>query len=131
MAIAFMSLTVAILSDHLKIHVSLFLFPAILSGVFSVLHWHQFDDLRFYAWVQFFPFFIIPAIMILFRSRFSHRFLLLSALVCYLPAKLAELADMELFSVSRGLISGHTLKHLLAAAGLYLLATMLKRRTEA
>lgn len=130
MAIAFMALLVAFLSDHLKLRISALLLPAIFSGVCSILYWHLFDDLRFYAWIQFFPFFIIPTIMILYRSRYTHRSIFMAALAFYAAAKLAELFDAELFKATQGFISGHSLKHLLAAAGIYLMAFMLKKRRK-
>lgn len=129
MAIGFMCLLVAILGEHASTRLAAILLPpAILLGIFSVLHWHLFDDLRPYAWVQFFPLVIIPPVMLLFRSRFSHRWFLFAAFVCYLLAKVAELYDRELFALTHGFISGHSLKHLLAAAGLYALVLMLRRR---
>jgi hypothetical protein len=47
----------------------------------------------------------------------------------YALAKVAELADREIWELSRGLIAGHTLKHLLAAAaGAAALWPLLKHR---
>lgn len=129
MAIGFMCLLVAILGEHVSARLATILLPpAILLGTFSVLYWHLTDDLRFYAWVQFFPLIIIPPVILLFRNRYSHRWFLPAAFACYLLAKFAELYDRELFALTHGFISGHSLKHLLAAAGLYVLVLMLRRR---
>jgi hypothetical protein len=51
----------------------------------------------------------------------------LLALLAYLLAKLAEAEDAALLAVG-GVLSGHTLKHLLAAAGVGALAWLLARR---
>jgi hypothetical protein len=129
MAIGFMCLLTAILGDYLSPRLAtLLLVPAILLGGFSVLYWQLSGDLRLYAWVQFFPLVMLPPLMLLLRGRHTHSWLLAAACACYLAAKFAELYDRELFAWSREIISGHSLKHLLAATGLYALVLMVKQR---
>ena len=47
---------------------------------------------------------------------------------CYLLAKVAEALDHEVFAVTHGLISGHSLKHLFAALGMLMLIWPLKAK---
>ncbi|MGB5617316.1 MAG: hypothetical protein WBM78_10780, partial [Desulfobacterales bacterium] len=82
---------------------------------------------RPYVLVQFLPMIVIPVILVCFNSVFTKTggyWLLLSA---YVIAKLCEHFDREIFSVV-GLVSGHTLKHLAAAVGIYLLLVSFRRR---
>ena len=86
------------------------------------------DDLRPYYWVQLVPLLTIPAVMVLYSSRYSHQWLLLVALGWYALAKAAESYDLAIFQHTRELISGHSIKHLLAGAGCYNILVMLRRR---
>jgi hypothetical protein len=129
MTIGFMGLLVALWGEYVSENIGKFLLiPAVLLGSCSVLYWHWFDDLRFYYWIQLIPLLIIPVVMMLFRSRYSHQWLLLVALACYLFAKGAEVHDREIFILTQGLFSGHALKHLLAALGCFAILGMLKTR---
>ncbi|MBT2987426.1 MAG: ceramidase domain-containing protein [Candidatus Thiodiazotropha sp. (ex Ctena orbiculata)] len=128
MSIGFMGLLTALLSEYINNRLSSLLIPLIILGISSVLYWHYFDDLRLYAWVQFFPLLMIPFLMTLFRSRFTHQWLLFFAFVLYAVAKGSEAYDMAVFQMTREVVSGHTIKHLLAAASCYMILIMLQRR---
>lgn len=82
-------------------------------GVASVLWWNVTNDLRFYVLVQFGPLLIlVPALWFVRDARY-----LAGVLTLYALAKLAEFYDRGIFS---GLpISGHTVKHVLAALATY------------
>jgi hypothetical protein len=43
-----------------------------------------------------------------------------------MPAKISEAYDQEVFAFSQNLLSGHSLKHLLAASGSFSVLVMLK-----
>jgi len=101
---------------------------SILIGAASVAWWHHADDLRFYAWVQFMPLVTISLLVALYPGRYTHRRYLVYGLVCYLAAKVAEALDPQIYAASGELLSGHTLKHLLAALALYYVYVMLRRR---
>jgi hypothetical protein len=129
MASAFMALAVAFTSEYVDARLErLLLVPAVALGIGSVLYWHYMGDLRAYLWVQFFPLLYLPALMLLFRSRYTRQWYLLPAFACYLLAKLAELYDRPLFVLTGERLSGHSLKHLLAALGICCLVLMLERR---
>lgn len=130
MTLAFMGLFVALVSEHLGAGLErILLAPALALGVFSVLWWQWTGDLRFYLWVQFAPLLCIPLMMLMFPGRYTHRRYVLYGLGLYVFAKLAEIWDRDIFLLSEHLMSGHTLKHLLAAAALVPVLVMLWRRT--
>src|SRR5262249_56672241 len=96
----------------------------------SVLYWHWSDDLRLYAWVQLIPLLVVPVLMVLFRPFHTHGWFLLVALALYGVAKVSETYDGEVFEWTRQSMSGHTLKHLLAASSCLAVLAMLRLRAE-
>jgi hypothetical protein len=127
--VGFIGLFMAIVSEsvHPKLG-NVLLLPGLLLGVGSVLYWHFYDDLRLYAWVQYAPLLILPAVLALYSSQYSHRYMLLIALACYLLAKLFEVFDREVFAILNGRVAGHAIKHLWAAAGCLCILQMLRKR---
>lgn len=129
MTVGFMGLFVALLPEYLHLRLGkALLIPALLIGVYSVLHWYFFDDLRLYLWIQFMPLLTVIVMVIFFRPTFSKQWMLLVALMFYILAKVAESHDGEIFILLQGSLSGHSLKHLLAAAGCLVLLIMLINR---
>jgi hypothetical protein len=129
MTIGFMGLFVAILGEYVNTRLAAYLLlPAITLGTGSVLYWYRTDDLRLYAWVQFMPLLTVLLVLLLFRSRFTHQGLLGVALMGYVLSKIAELYDGAIFSITRETVSGHSIKHLLAAAACYSILLMLQKR---
>ena len=92
----------------------LFLLLAAL-GPASVLYWRLTDDLRVYGLVQFFPLVAIPLILALFPGGTLRGGDLGLVILWYGAAKMAEVADADVLAAG-DVVSGHTLKHLLAAA---------------
>jgi hypothetical protein len=133
MAIAFMALLSIIISEFISVHIGkVLLLPLIFSGISSVVYWHFSEvwgegDLRYYILVQFFPMFVIPVILICFRSRCTGANAYWGLLVTYIVAKVFEHFDGEVYSVL-GFISGHSLKHIAAALALYILLVSYERR---
>ena len=129
MTIGFMALFAALLGEYISERLGKFLLvPLLLLGFASVVYWHWFDDLRFYIWVQLIPLLTIPVIMILYRPKYSHQWMLVAGLGCYALAKITELGDEQIFSFTQDLISGHTIKHLLSALGCLTILLMLQKR---
>lgn len=129
MTIAFMALFAALIAEHVRPEIERTLLRvAIAVGILSVGWWHYTDDLRFYAWVQFAPLLAIVYILIAYRGRYTHRGYLAWGLVFYGLAKVTEFADAAIFSATAGAISGHSLKHLLAAAAPFCIYLMLRKR---
>jgi hypothetical protein len=112
----------------------LLLWPLVGIGVASVLFWYAGEvqgrgDLRLYVLVQFFPLLLIPLIMALYRPRYTHGSAVFLALGFYTAAKVFEHFDHQIFAAS-GFVSGHTLKHLAAAAGCWVLVRMFSVRAR-
>jgi hypothetical protein len=104
----------------------LFALLAVL-GPASVLYWRLTDDLRLYGLVQFFPLLAIPLILALFPGGALRAADLVAVLLWYGAAKVAEVSDADLFAAGE-IVSGHTLKHVLAAIGAGRALLMLARR---
>lgn len=130
MSMGFMALYIILLAEHINLKLQSFLVPALLVGISSVLVWALSSDLRFYFWIQFSSFITIPVILILFPSRFTHKHWYFVSLSFYGLAKWTEIKDKEIFFGTGEVISGHSLKHLLAAAGLLGLWWMIRVRKE-
>ena len=129
MSIVFMALSVAVLAEYVNPRLEKYLLlPAIALGLASVIYWHFTDDLRPYVLVQFLPLLMIPMILLLFRNPRKDRAFLLAAFVIYLVSKVAEYFDRKVFEWTGEMISGHSLKHLLAATALLVVYWMLRRR---
>jgi hypothetical protein len=130
LTIGFMGLFVAILGEYISLRLRVLLIPAVVLGASSVLYWHWFNDLRLYYWVQGAPLLIIPVVLLLFPAKYSHRSLLFAGILLYGVAKLAELGDKVVFGLTQGMISGHTIKHLVAGAACSVIALSLDKRAE-
>ena len=87
--------------------------PLAVAGVVSVVWWDITDDLRPYALVQFLPLVLIPVMLALFSGRRTTRALWIGVGI-YAGSKIFEVGDGVIFAAG-GVISGHTLKHVLAA----------------
>lgn len=129
MGLGFMALSVAVLADYVNPRLErILLAPALVLGAASVIYWHYADDLRLYVLVQFLPLLLLPVLLFLYPGARCERGWLLAALAVYLLSKLAEHFDRALFALTGEIVSGHTLKHLLAATALFLIYGMLRRR---
>jgi hypothetical protein len=84
-------------------------------GIGSLVWWKVNGDLRLYGVVQFFPGLLLIVLPIFFRSRYTRRGILAWVIVFYAVAKGCELYDRQIYDALR-FVSGHTLKHLAAAA---------------
>lgn len=132
MTIAFMALFAALVGEHLGPQYERpVLIPALVIGVASVFWWRHTDDLRVYIWVQLAPLLAIPFMLGMFPGRYTHRTYLLYGLLFYALAKVTEHYDKETYALTSLFVSGHSVKHLLAAGAPLFLLMMLQRRHEA
>lgn len=111
---------------------ALLFFPLVAAGAASVIFWHQGNaggggDLRFYALVQGAAVLGIPVIVLLFPARYTGGRELLVVVAIYGVAKVFETLDAEVYRLG-GLVSGHTIKHLLAALAAWRYLRMLRSR---
>jgi hypothetical protein len=128
-ALGFMALFAGFVAERLVLppkHAIALLAALSIYGAGSVATWAAFDDLRFYLIAQFYPLLTIPVILWLTPPRMTRGGDWLIAIGFYVVAKAAESLDGAVFALG-GLISGHTLKHVLAAAGAYWIYGMLRR----
>ena len=133
MTIAFMALFSIVIAEFISVEYgNKLLIPLLLFGLFSVLYWYIGElngkgDLRLYAVVQFFPMLAIPIIITFFTSKFT----LVSAywwlLAAYLLAKVFEQFDTQIHEILI-VVGGHSIKHLSAAVGVYVLMVSFRRR---
>jgi hypothetical protein len=133
MTLAFMTLLALTIGERVSSPIGPWLLPVLLAvGAASVAVWHVSEasgrgDLRLYGLVQFFPLVAIPLMLALFPPRYTRGADLVLALGLYVVAKLFELLDAAIFSLGH-LVSGHTLKHLVAAGATGVIARMIARR---
>ncbi len=134
MTIAFMSFFSLVLMERVDEGLGRRLFPyLLLLGIASVFYWDYTEslgrgDLRPYALVQFLPLVLIPFILWKFPARYTGLKYLGYTLGWYLLAKLLEHFDDEIFGMLEKMVSGHTLKHIAAAMGVYTMLLYVKRR---
>ena len=132
MTVVFMALVAATIAERVSVRLGLWLLPLLLAlGVASVLQWYWSElrdagDLRFYAAVQVFSM-VVLLIALLLSPRYTRRADLAVVASFYVLAKALESSDRIIFSLSQT-ISGHTLKHLAAAAAGYWILRMLHCR---
>ena len=130
MALGFVGILTAVLGEHIGEAYELRVyFPTLAAGIAGIVMGHFADDLRIYAWVQFGSLLVIVLTLCLFRARYSHRAHIAGAFGFYVLAKLAEASDRPLFELTDHVMSGHSVKHLLAAAAPLVLLDMLLRRS--
>jgi hypothetical protein len=106
----------------------------LVAAVLSVGWWawtndHGRGDLRPYLLLQLAPLVLIPIWQAAAGRPSNERRTFALAIGLYVAAKLCELADRPILH-ALGFVSGHTLKHLLAAAAAGALAAMLQARSE-
>lgn len=127
--LAFMGFFAALIAEHSRVDARRILLPLILVSIGAVYWWRFTGDLSIWAWVQLAPMLAVVLALVLLPGRYTHRRYMAYALVFYAAAKLLELGDRQLMAWSAGALSGHSLKHLAAAAGVLCFYVMLKKRS--
>ncbi len=103
------------------------LWPLLAAGGASLLWWRWSGDLRPYIWVQFYPFLVLPIFYVWFPATTGTP-ILITAAGLYGLAKALEYFDRVIYAASGAIVSGHTLKHLAAAAACYALLRYIAQR---
>ena len=106
-----------------------------VAAIFSVAWWHFTEqigagDLRPYLLLQALPIVLIPLWQWIYNMPRIERWAFGGGLILYVIAKFAELNDHEIAAVF-GVLTGHTLKHLLATGATAVIVTCLVRRVSA
>lgn len=133
-ALALMAWFAAILCERVSIGFGLRLLPwLVAAGLGSAFYWgwsetHGMGDLRAYGLMQLYSLLLIPLLLWLYPPRYSGDRDILAVIGLYLLALLCDLSDRSIATLTSDLVSGHTLKHLLAAGAAFWVAIRLKRR---
>lgn len=120
MTLGFMGLTTIIIGEHISLPVAKrLLIPLLIVGAGSVIYWATTEargagDLRPYAIVQFLPMLLIPLILLMYRSVYDNVGFLWLVIVLYALSKMFEYFDFATYEIGQ-LISGHSIKHVVAA----------------
>ena len=132
MTLAFMAMVSAIIAERISVRAGLWLLPLLLVvGMGSVLQWYISEvggagDLRFYAAVQTYSALVL-LLALVFPKRYTRTSDLAVVVGFYALAKALESLDKPIFALGH-FVSGHTLKHLAAAAAGYWILRMLQKR---
>jgi hypothetical protein len=132
MTVTFMSFFAIIVSNHINERWGFIMLPPLLLiGILSVIVWYYSElngngDLRLYALVQFLPMLYIPLIVFIYPTPAIVRIEIVVIILLYAVAKFFESRDAMVYN-SEEIISGHTIKHLFAAAAIYFILKTVKR----
>jgi len=131
-ALGFMALLSAVIAERVSLRAGMqALAPLLIAGTASVLYWRWSmlrgtENILPYAIVQYGALAAIVALAAL-RSRYTRGADLFVVAGIYAVAKITEVLDKPIYALG-GVLSGHTLKHLLAAVAVGWLVRMLQRR---
>jgi hypothetical protein len=135
MSLAFMSILASILAERASPRLaSVALVLLLVLGAGGATHWIWSEwqgegDLRFYLLTQLLPLVLGLWLVLSWPSPYSHERDLLLGVGWYGLAVVAEKLDHQIDALSGGWLSGHTLKHLLAAVAIYWVLRMLRSRS--
>jgi len=136
MALAFMAWFAAILGERLGVALARrLLTPLVVAGLASVAWWLWSEtqgrgDLRPYLYMQAAPVLLIPLLLWCTPPRYSRASDILAVIGLYALALLLDYNDRAVFSATGGVVSGHTLKHAVAAlAAVWVVRTLRRRRS--
>jgi len=131
MSVGFMAIFTLVLADYIHPKIETWLLvPLCILGIFSVYHWSQTDDLRLYAWVQFCTLSIVALVLFLYKPTTFRSKYLIYAFIFYALSKLTEYFDPQIYQYTQNIISGHSIKHILAAVGVYFFYQVLVHRKD-
>jgi|SRR6185369_7742000 hypothetical protein len=136
MTVGFMGLLSAAIVERIHHRTGMRLLSTlVLLGIASVVYWYRTElagsgDLRPYVLAQFGSLLLLILTLILFAPKYTGGKYIGYAIGFYALAKVLELLDAPIYHVLR-VVSGHTLKHLAAAAAVFWIVWMLKTRTLA
>ncbi len=133
MTLGFMGLITIIVGEHISLPAARrMLIPLLIVGVGSVFYWSVTEargagDLRPYAIVQFLPMLLIPLILLMYRSIYDKVDFLWFVIILYALSKVFEYFDFSVYEMGQ-LISGHSLKHIVAAIAPFVILHGLENR---
>jgi hypothetical protein len=104
----------------------------IIFGIFSVIYWGYSEqlgsgDLRLYGITQVLPALIALAVIMKYPQKKLDKYLIYGIFLLII-ARITEVNDHLFFNISYNLLSGHTLKHLLSAVIVFIVARYIKQK---
>lgn len=128
MTLCFAAILAAVVEERVDARAgAMLLRPLLAIGIFSLLLWRWTDDLRLYAWAQFFPFLALVLILQFFPPKYTGASYWVTGAALYALAKALEHFDEKVYSAG-SILSGHTLKHLAAAAAGFAILRLFQTR---
>ncbi len=135
MTLGFAGLVAAAAAERLDLRLGLrSLWPLLALGVASVIYWHATEragtgNVIPYAAYQGWSIAVIVLLLVFPTRRYTHGGLLGWAAVFYGLAKVFETFDLAIYRMLGGTLSGHTIKHVLAACAVFAIVRQLQLRT--
>jgi len=137
MTLAFAGLVAAAVAERLDLKLGLrSLWPLLLLGVFTVVYWYATErlgrgNLVPYGAYQTWTIVIVAVLMLAFPARrYTHGHLLVWAAVWYGLAKVFETFDLQIYRLTGTMLSGHTIKHVLASFAVFAIVRQLRLRNR-
>jgi hypothetical protein len=133
MVVAYAALDAILIGEHIDEELGRRALPLLLAaGVSSVGYWHVTEqngrgDLRPYVLFQFLPAALMPIVIALFPSKFASVKHLWAMVALHGGARVFEALDKPIYRAT-GIVSGHTLKHIAAAAAMAVFSSAVKNR---
>jgi hypothetical protein len=125
LTLTFMAMLAATITERIHVRLGVWLLaPLIAAGAASIWYWHRTGNLWPYGYVQFYSPVLVGLMIWLFPPRYSRTPDFLWVIGIYALAKLMEAFDQPILSAVK-VVSGHTLKHLIAAVAVFWLMRML------
>lgn len=128
MTVVFMPLLAATFAERLHWRSLLPLLVLTLLGIGSVVYWKFSGNFLPYLMAQAGSILLILLALAWLPTPWTGRRLMIPALACYAFAFVCERLDAQIFQLTGGVISGHSIKHLGAAAAFYFIWRMLKQQ---
>ena len=132
-AMCFMALVASVISERVSVEEGRrALLPLVVAGAASAAYW-RWSELRGvenilpYGLVQYGAFCVVVALAALLPPKYTRSTDLYIGAALYAAAKFVEVLDAQIYGLGE-VLSGHTLKHLLAAIAVWWLVRMLKLR---
>ena len=136
MTLGFAGLVSAAMAERVDLGLGLrALWPLLLVGVITVVYWYATEhagrgNIIPYAAYQTWSIAAIVLVIAAFPAqRYTHGGLLAWAAVWYGLAKVFETFDLQVYRSLGGTLSGHTIKHVLAAGAVFAVVRQLRQRT--
>jgi UDP-N-acetylmuramyl pentapeptide phosphotransferase/UDP-N-acetylglucosamine-1-phosphate transferase len=130
LGVAMASFITAAITERIGVREGLLTLPVLLVfTLLSILLWYHGQDPRYYFALQGVAILTVPLLCALLPGPYTGTNAWFFTAGLYVLAKLAELGDHAIYTLG-GVVSGHTLKHLLAALAVWVLVRLLQRRMQ-